>query len=58
MKVRIKPEYCDTPEEARLIFDILEENGNRLIIRPTACLEDWAIKPTEKVEKYMVEAAK
>ena len=36
--------YCDSLEEARLIFEVVEDNFDRLII-----------KPTEKAEKYMVE---
>ena len=56
MKVKIKPEYCDNPEEEdRIVHEVIEDNGDRLLIRPINCCENWTIKPTEKVEKYMVE---
>ena len=53
MKVRIKPEFCESKNEPRIIYKVIEDNGDRCLIEPVK--SEMAIKPTEMVEKYMVE---
>ena len=53
MKVRIKRIYCESEAESRLVFDVVEDNGDRCLIRPVG--SSMAIVPTEMVTKEMVE---
>ena len=48
----IKKEWTDSPEEEKLVFAIVEERGEDLLISPV--LYDEPITPTEQVKKDMI----
>lgn len=53
--VKIKPEFLNKNEQ-QIEYKIVEDNGDRLIIRPVVW-ENGGIIPTELVRKNMTEAA-
>ena len=53
--VKIVPEWCDWPEEAHVLYELIEHNADRSLIRSTS--EKFRIKPTQRVNNCMIEAA-
>lgn len=53
MKARIKPEYCESKEESKLIFEVLEDNKDRCLIRPVKY--PYSLVPTERIKKEYLE---
>jgi hypothetical protein len=51
--VRIKPEFCDHPDEAKDEYVVVEDKGNRLDISPKKW-EHGKIIPRETVERKML----
>jgi hypothetical protein len=53
--VKIVPEWCDRPEEANALYELIEHNEDRSLIRSTD--DTFRIKPTQRVKNSMIEAA-
>ena len=53
--VRIKPEWCDGPEEREVLYRIVEIDDLRASISPVAW--NYRITPIERVEITMIELA-
>jgi hypothetical protein len=51
---RIKYNYCSCPEENLIDYIIVEDNGDRLLIRPLFWNQN-EIAPVELVRDYMIE---
>jgi hypothetical protein len=52
--VRIREAWAESPEEAKIVYEVVEDNSDRLIITPTTGFEHCEIKPTKLVYTYMV----
>jgi len=50
--VTIKEEYLDNENERGVLFEVVEDNGDRLFIEPVEC--SMAIKPRELVRRHQV----
>lgn len=42
-KLKLKREYCDNEEDGRILYEVLEINGDRLLVRG---LIGWSLEPT------------
>ena len=51
-QVFVKPEFRD-PGEPFEIYDVIEDNGDRLMIAPESWA--WQIRPVSVVASYMVQ---
>ncbi len=52
MRVKIKKEYCDCPTEEDIIYEVLEDNGDRLHIR--AINSGLSLPPIEVIKKDFI----
>ena len=52
--VKIKRQYCNSDQEANLVFKVVEDRDSMVLIQDTRT--DYAIQPTENINKEYVEA--
>ena len=56
MQVRIKNEWLDDASESEMVYDVIEDNGDRLIIREARLPRfNNELIPTQLVRSHMIE---
>ena len=54
--IKIKKEYLDIPNENEICdYVIIEDNGNRVLIRASKNIENISIIPSHTISKIMIE---
>ena len=54
MQYRIKRQFCESDQEHALIFVVVEDRGEDVLIQEAA--SKMSIPPQEQIKKYMLEA--